>query len=535
MKITFFHYHLALSGVTSVIRQMIHSLSVHSSDIESIRIIVGKVDPSIVQSFKEDYPIPISIEEHPVLDYLSTRSTDRAKERIKKALLRIFSAAQDEDSVWWIHNYHIGKNPLFTAVLLDVLPIFSHQRVVLHVHDFPENGRYPLFSALCEEVDEALYPVGPNIRYVVLNSRDRGILINAGLPSDMVWYIPNPVTEHSRTSSGNKTTDLRKILARAYAGSPYSYDLTQPHVLYPVRCIRRKNVLEAALFLRVIDKNINLIVTLPGVSEQEAAYSRLLERAYCENLITGLWSVGTEYKRIGINYEELFSLSDFVISSSIQEGFGYQYFNSLLGRKRLLARYVPVIRDMEELLMSYPHVLYDIFHVPMNSPGLGSINTKIQEYYQSSLQNMRYHYLLHKVTRNRLEEDIDNLGRAGEIDFCLLPPDIQYSYLRDIQDEGFRRTIYELNKDVCAAFQDLATMECPDMSANIAEKFGAEQFVRTFTSLITSFHRNINLDDIAFAQIERGVYNSFCNFSILSPLYGSGNAGDGRGIKSRRK
>ena len=48
-----------------------------------------------------------------------------------------------DNAVWWVHNYHLGKNPLFTEALLRLAADPRGPRLVLQPHDFPEAGQIP--------------------------------------------------------------------------------------------------------------------------------------------------------------------------------------------------------------------------------------------------------------------------------------------------------------------------------------------------------------------------------------------------------
>ncbi len=190
----------------------------------------------------------------PEIDYASVRPSTQG---LADLLLARFGR---NDAVWWIHNYHLGKNPLLTEVVLRLAGLPDGPRLVLQPHDFPEAGRYANLAALERVVTLPLYPSGPRVRYALINRRDLGLLKGAGMPESRLFLLENPVGPSAdQTEWGDDRRAIRSLLF------PDANPLHQT-LLYPVRSIRRKNVLEAAMLLHLVDLPLRLIITLPGVS-----------------------------------------------------------------------------------------------------------------------------------------------------------------------------------------------------------------------------------------------------------------------------
>ena len=291
-KLLIFHYHLLPGGVTGVITSALRAVLDYLPEITQITVVTGQAEniASVYDSANRQLsqPLPdgkLKIEVLPEIAYLNDDTAgnpigvkafgqpETSILRLKELLTARYSG---ENVFWWIHNYHLGKNPIFTAALLDIIRVRPEQRILLQIHDFPECSRYENIAFLREYVKSSLYPVSPGVRYLVINNRDRDFLIQAGIDPAQVFLLHNPIVTDKKNLP--ERTDARKHLNKLFA-SQSSFVPDAPVLLYPVRTIRRKNILEAALICKISKYPVNLIVTLPGISEQEKPYSDLVEKS----------------------------------------------------------------------------------------------------------------------------------------------------------------------------------------------------------------------------------------------------------------
>ncbi len=120
IKLAVFHYHFLPGGITTVIKLSLISLLKYSSSIEKITLISGRNDnaenlKSSIISAVPRTETEISVEIIPELDYLSEDIKipgDTAKV-IEKTLSKY------KGFIYWIHNHHVGKNPVFTKTVTD--------------------------------------------------------------------------------------------------------------------------------------------------------------------------------------------------------------------------------------------------------------------------------------------------------------------------------------------------------------------------------------------------------------------------------
>ena len=352
MDLVIFHHHLLPGGVTSVITQAVEALRAHSRRVSRIRVVAGRVP--------EPAPLPEGAEiiRMPEIDYSSPGLFDRVfretrARRLADALMEKFGGG---GPVWWIHNYHLGKNPLFTEAILRVAEAPNAPRLILQPHDFPEAGRQANLRALEAVVRRPLYPLGPRVRYALINRRDLHLLKEAGVPASRLFLLENPVS--SPREAPPRAEDARALRSRLLPDS----DPGDPTLLYPVRSIRRKNVLEAGMLLRLVDSPLRLLVTLPGVSRPEMAYSGIVSEAFRSGLIRGEFGTGVQRPEVSIG--QLAAACDMVVSTSVQEGFGYLFIHALQWGRPLLARQLDTVPDPGGLYDGYPASFYSGFSLP---------------------------------------------------------------------------------------------------------------------------------------------------------------------------
>lgn len=560
MELIIFHYHLLPGGVTGVIRHMLSALAHDPGTITAIRIVTGSDEHAndvIESAFAHGAgapSLPVTVEVVPEIGYMSRdrlaavaappddsgRSDDTGphatgdarsagthtggpigqvsaasvaagvrvlSKRIAQTLLAQWGGPE---RIWWIHNHHLGKNPAFTAALTAVATDHPAQRMILHIHDFPECGRMSNLRLLDQTVTGTRYPRGEAITYVTINSRDRDMLQRAGLPA---VYLPNPfavaglpthadAADTDRTAKGGDEGDriadgdaptsvlpaspgisssrapherIHTALARHFGLEFPFYTPEAPTLLYPVRSIRRKNVLEAGLVALLAGDSTNVIVTLPGVSQPERAYSKLIETAFREGVVRGLWGIGPHLDSAGITFEELIGAATAIVSSSVQEGFGYQFVTPLTAGKPLIARWLDILPDIDALYDSWPHTWYQTIRVPATSPSLSGPQALLRFRYDERLDRLAH--IVPDETVERLRGEVEQMLQAETIDFSFLLPHMQYTYLKDIAHHAtFRDQVLAINSELAARIREtIATLPEPDPE-RVEAAFGLRRF-----------------------------------------------------------
>jgi hypothetical protein len=476
MKIAVFHYHLHPGGVTRAISLALRILLPRLEEVEEITVVTGDRE-NAEAALPEEARGKIRLAVHPEIGYLRGESHTDAR-RIKTRVLEKYRGY-----LWWIHNYHLGKNPLFTQAVVETAEEDPNQRILLHIHDFPECSRYENLAYLKSLYPGVIYPLVPNVRYVCINRRDYSFLRRAGIPERMVRLLNNPLTEETPpTADGSVKTLLEKEAPDRFGG----YLPGRPLLVYPVRSIRRKNVLETGLISRLIPGGVNVAVTLPGVSDQEAGYSRMVDQAFTEGTVHGVFGTGARDARIRIDLRDLIGACDAVLSTSVLEGFGYLFVNALQWGKRLAARRLDILEGMNDLFDPAYHRFYDTLEVP-RSRKQQEETRRLYENYLGGLETYLGRELIETVL-----SDMKDRFTEDSLDFSYLSPDEQRGVLDTARDSGYLASVRKLNSEttkvletVCCSF-DAGNDSGPE-PVPLPEGFGPSDFTRAFREILVSF------------------------------------------------
>ncbi|MFW5729843.1 MAG: hypothetical protein ACOCYG_09280 [Spirochaetota bacterium] len=492
MHLVVFHYHLRPGGVTGVVRDAVTVL-LEKGTIERVTLVSGteenldSLQEQVTGAVPELDRDRLRVAVHPELRY----AADIAGFDAAAATARLKGVLADHylfpDAVWWVHNHHLGKNPAVTQAFVEVLAAHPTQRCLLEIHDFPEAGRYANLSYLTAHISVDPYPVLPNVHYAVLNHRDASVLRDAGIPAEHVSVLQNPVRSMPTDAADDRPRLSAATLAERYSG----VDPEGALLLYPVRCIRRKNVLEAATLARLLEERtgrpMNLLVTLPGLSDQERRYSRMIEDAYARGIIPGAFGLGEELDALGVSFIDLMTNVDLVLSTSVQEGFGYAFFEGLASGVPLLARYLDVLAGTEELFDRFHTEFYRRLEVPFTSPSLSDIRPYLRSRYDEQLETVKPHLPAEAV--EALEAQVAELLSGYTIDFSYLMPQMQYTVVADLRDATFRGDLAELNRELVAPAAALFTRRNSGGNLAVQAQYGGAAFRTAFTTAVDALNR----------------------------------------------
>ncbi len=507
IKIALFHYHFLPGGVATVAALAVNALLEYGLDnsmqkdsflIEEICFISGReenlenlISSKIIKP--EGNNARIGYEVCHAIDYLSAESQSGSQHENTGAADEILKLFKKYSSyIWWIHNYHLGKNPLFTSLLTQYLSENSSQKAILHIHDFPECGRLSNLNYLTGYV-KSLYPVKKNIRYAAINARDTGYLIRAGIPQCCVSLLYDPVPDNmvhkpfqdESAEEAEIRDKAKKILSGAYGKFFPGFRPDKPFALYPVRTIRRKNILEAALLAHITGDGFNLIVTLPGVSDQEKKYSDIVKSCFESGSAPGIWGCGSTVYGEAASFDNVIAASDFIISSSVLEGFGYLFIDALRWSKPFAARYLDIIEGFKDIFDNTASCFYRSVNVPLSIGEREEILTRWLALIKT------YSNVIDSSLVKLIESNISSLFTMEYTDFSFLPVSKQAEILlRTKNDFSFRDDIKQLNSKVISEI--LNTMERIQTydTAKAADYFSYKTFAGNFNQVISSFNMN---------------------------------------------
>ncbi len=510
-----FHYHLLPGGVTQVITSSAIAALKYLPDIEGITLVSGKKDntDNVIKNIRANFDSAVSGKSKidcvilPELDYISDMKSYPDPESIKNILLNHF-----EGDLWWVHNYHLGKNPFFTQALLQIAEELNNQQIVLQVHDFPEASRYKNLETLYKYVTRPLYPILPNIKYVTINSRDREYLLKAGIPNKMVFLLNNPVEtliKNGIKENRNYYTEIDNILTKSVP----SYIKGAPLAVYPVRTIRRKNVLEAGLLARCSTTPVNLIPTLPGISKSEIGYSNIVDDCFKEKLIPGAPQAGVMLESEGITFPNIMDAGKIVISSSVQEGFGYLYINSLQWRKPLFARDIEIVKDFRYIFNSKFSHFYKAVNIPLKT----TLKNQLLIEYSKKISELEK--FLDKEIISNLQEQKIQITEQNNIDFSYLSPLMQRNFLRELQDKGLLEETRKMNTSLLNKMDNMLSIDNFSFHDSDIEKFSLANHAEQIGNIISSSKINIKRNYSPKKNINYSIMASFINFPSISLLY----------------
>ena len=516
MKLFAFHYHFLTGGVTTAVCEALRSFREHLPELSALHLVGATAARGLPEELARE---GIAFEALPEIDYRDTRGLPRRRVSIEARRLasRLLERYGGADSVWWIHNHHLGKNPVFTQALLEVQRVSPTQKLILQIHDFPECGRLENLRILDAALSLPPYPVGTNVRYAVLTSRDGEVLREGGIPAASVFVLGNPVPPLDRPAAYSFPTGrsaVRRRLQRAFGGMFPGFDPARPLALYPVRTIRRKNVLEACLLALLAEEPIALAVTLPGLSPAEKGYSDRVEALFRSGRCPGLWGFGGRLREAGLSFEGLVGAADLVVSSAVQEGFGYLFIDTLQWRRPLLARNLENLQETRELFDPYPAHWYDALLCPLPAAQrrelLGAYRRKIAELGEA----------IPAGELPRLHEELERLFASELTDFSFLPADRQERVLARLDDPGVLEALREANRALVGSLGELLSAAVPDRGPQVQARYGPARYAQAFGRLLHSFEGPWDGEaEIDPAAVQTRIIARFARLENLRLLY----------------
>lgn len=410
-RLAIVHYHLRPGGVTRVIGHAIEALA--GRDVKTA-VLAGATDA-------RELPEGTTVQEVPGLGYAEDlsepgRDLESLLSRLKAAARAALGGPPD---LWHIHNHSLGKSgvlPLAVGRLAE-----EGHRLLLQIHDFPEDGRPANYRALLQHVGEGqldllgrrLYPQAQHVHYAVLNTRDVAFLLAAGIPMDRLHFLPNAVA-------------LRGEAAAPPAGQ------NRRLFLYPTRAIRRKNIGEFLLWSALGSRQDRFATTLaPTQPSDRAVYERWIEFARFLKL-----PVEFEAGQGGpLAFARLLQEATSVVTTSVSEGFGLAYLEPWLANRPLLGRDLPEMthefkRDNLDLSTLYTQLL-----VPLDWVGADRFRARLAE----GLKRLASDY----GRRVRAEDAQHAFAAACEgdrVDFGRLDEELQEIVIRRVAEERDARS-----------------------------------------------------------------------------------------------
>jgi len=455
MNLAILHYHLNRGGVTRVIENHLASLDAVLEEARpwpAALLFGGRRE-----GFREELPeqlrsIRLSLEEVPALDYDDQlepgeeRDPDELYGQLTAALDRLqFSPRQ---TLLHFHNHALGKNRHLPAVIPRLAE--AGYAVLLQIHDFPEDFRPGNYGRI-EKTAAGPYPQASNIHYAVLNGRDEGILLTAGVARERLHRLPNPVPAVDRLLA---KADARRRLAERFA-------VEEDHrfVLYPVRAIRRKNVGEALLYSRLCPPDMVLGLTLPPLNPAEVPIYESWKRLAAELDLPCVFEVGAPG---GLTFAENLAAADLILTTSLAEGFGMVFLESWQAGRPLLGRDLPEITcDFTKWGIRLDRLRPQL-HVPLEWVGAEAFRRTMTDVYRRTLRAYG------REEPADLARRIAEKTAGGWVDFGDLDEGLQHQVLQIVCDsEAATRRLLEHNRWLETSFETRHDEEAETIRHNV--------------------------------------------------------------------
>ncbi len=379
MNIALIHYHLKTGGVTTVLKQQLGAIP-------------QQWRPLVLTGIPPETPFPARFVHIPELGYSSQYKVQFDPDDVARTILgAIHSMFKGPCDVLHVHNPTLAKNSQYLKILKSLQK--KGANLLLQIHDFAEDGRPRAYF------DEE-YPA--DCHYAVINGRDYGLLLNAGLKQKGLHLLANSVEPQILT--------------------PPPGESRKPTTLYPVRAIRRKNIGEAVLWSLFFKHEETLSITLPPNSAADIRSHKAWRRFVQDQNLKVVFDRGLKY-----DFETNVAAADSLITTSITEGFGFSYLEPWLFGKLLWGRKLPdICRDFENNGIQLHH-LYTRLRVPLDWIGFHQFRANWTRCVQ---QVCRLFNL--GVDPAVIQQAFDSCTQDGNVDFGLLDEGSQKKIIADL-------------------------------------------------------------------------------------------------------
>lgn len=424
MRIALVHYHLGPGGVSRVISSISSALS--ASGVNQV-ILIGGLGSDAADQGSVDAGLPVK--KVPGLGYAAdglTLDVDDLKERLR---LVAREALGGEVDVWHFHNHSLGKNSWMHRLVAALAR--DGERLLLQIHDLAEQGRPRNYAVIAESKD--IYPYGSGIRYAFLNSRDLGVFVQAGLPFDSAILVPNPIPNSGAEQMAQ--VSRRELLLFA-----------------PVRAIRRKNIGELVLLSVYLRSRGKIAISRAPLDRDALAIHDTWKKfAESRNLPIAFDVVDRMRPRedAEMDFDSWIENASHVVTTSVSEGFGLPFLESLVWGLPLIGREIAHIFEDQRAAGIHFDGLYDRLLVPMDW-----VDPSVLQNHVTVTMERNYRLYGRLLKSNLIDETLLSLTNDGWLDFGNLPESLQQGVIERLDDPANRGIPLVERKGITTALED---------------------------------------------------------------------------------
>jgi len=495
VNIVILHCHFERGGVTQVVENHIRALR-DSDQVEQIVLVGGgrfgglsaetiaAVTTLAVDDFDYDKRTPDA-------DSLPGRAATITA-RLQRALSNL--GLTNDNSVLHWHNHSLGKNTASPEIIR--LLARAGWRLLLQIHDFAEDNRPINYQDLITasgatdkaEIDRFLYPVASQIHYATLTRADELAIREIGTPADRTHWLPNSVVApnvgprieadpHFEADPHLREDALGRIIDAMGLPSDARW------CLYPVRGIRRKNVGEFLLLSRWTAPDIYSGLTLrPTTPVELRSYDRWRQLAK----EVAPRAVFDAAHHDSVSYFDNLIASEFVISTSVAEGFGMTFLEPWLSRREVIARRLPTVADDFAASGVILNKLYDEIPIAGDADWIQICRQE----YDASLADAW------KEVPAEFRPQVTGLaGDPKQIDFAKLTPRRQIEVLRRMSvDRGFEADVQHQSGPLVQQLKNVTSSKVDNriVETNVAVIRNEYSIEKSGASLLAIYQRLAN-------------------------------------------
>jgi hypothetical protein len=462
LNIVILHCHYERGGVTQVVENHVRSLR-DREQLGQIVLLSGARVGGLTEATREAVQhVVIDDFDYDQQSWPVGSHRDRG-ERICREIIDQLSriGIDSHDTILHWHNHGLGKNTAAPEAIARLAQ--QGWKLLLQIHDFAEDNRPENYARLIQAIgaqdkaslDRYLYPVASQVHYCTLTNGDADVLKGIGIPASQIGCLANSVTAPIAAPTAGDVADsealehLRKVL-----GLPSQARWS----LYPVRGIRRKNVGEFLLISQLAPPDRFCGLTLcPATPVEKRSYLRW--RTLASDLAPRAVFDAGEHP--DLSFFTNLQAADYVISTSVAEGFGMAFLEPWLLRREVIARRLTnVTNDFEANGMHLPK-FYDSISIPGQASWISEARRQLQlaaaDAWKLLPENFRPSHSF-------------AFSGTDSIDFALLTSRLQTEVLQNVAaDDGYRRDVMSLSATLVRDLQSAPDPSILEANASVVK------------------------------------------------------------------
>lgn len=472
MNVVIVHCHFERGGVTQVVCNHVRAILQHDPAVRITLLSgsrIGDLDDQFLSLVQHAVVAELDYDDRVARMGWSAAAVDALAASLAHALDS--SGCSPDDTVIHWHNHALGKNTPSPTIIRRLAD--RGWRFLLQIHDFAEDYRPENLKRILDfcqastptQLDEFLYPSAPAIHYATLTSADQKVVGELGVEAGRRHTLPNAVALTSdrdgASDDDSRAASLRRV-CNAF-GLPHAARWS----VYPVRGIRRKNVGEMLLLSRLMPSDVFTGITLCPTTETERTSYRRWQAVAKQVAPRVVFDAG---QHEDVSFEDNLNASDFVVSTSVAEGFGMVFLEPWLAGRGVVARRIASATDDFVAAGMQLDRLYDSIWIPGDRTWLNQVASEYSQARRAAFSGLPSEIV------DGAQLDSIQVSKDDAFDFAGLTPIRQVEVLQRCKsDSGFMNDVCERAANICGSFDAFSPEVIAANQACIAERFSLEK------------------------------------------------------------